>query len=764
MERPAINKQSNVTLKKADRPQQLNTFDVSKVKSTVTNPSQKFKGISVEDEQKIYDLVNKNYPNWSNFEKQQATQWYYSSALKAQKKKDIEAWRNDLKLKYQYMRDTAKDESEKNKWNTQLKRADLADLIRQELGNVPLNITDNWVIDDFLERNPMYNVIFDRYYYDKRSAADLGRDLWWIEPEDTTWQQDVEKWAANVWRDYLWWIPKLPEWLKELWQLWDSLAWYKNYVKDRYWVKPENLSPADKEHIREDWENVENKDQYEPGVWNAITKTLMWWADTAYTLWTMWLWKYLAKKWVETAWKEAAKAWWEKVLKNNAFKLGFAAAAETPWTSRAPEALWDTLSFIWENINKLPGFKDIRDSLKTEQDKADWDAFVAWNVLDLARTWKKNFGNISYKDMEMWKSAFDDIFKKWQFREGIDTIKAKSAENALAKRQKKFGETKKDIAQQITQLNSAFRESAAKWFDILNEEWALDNLKNIDDLEKNVVELRDTLKEEQTQAAENTKKRYWNSQLSDIENVPELDKYGNKKMTPKSIPVVWDLLNKLIDYYDNVDKAEADKYRSYKAALDNWYLPADALLEAKREGNHLSKSFSETKGTQSDTQSARNWSKLMTRVNNVVEWLDMWEDIRTRDAKLSALYTIEKWIKMVKDKANDYKKNLVRWAKSVQWVWWVAWKMLGRIMLTASNVLSMLALSMAEETFKWEITKKKYNPVEIRDRVTEFIDDYKKLDDKIKNWGASTSTLEKLANGFINKWNLEAQYNEEEDK
>jgi hypothetical protein len=41
------------------------------------------------------------------------------------------------------MRDMAKDESEKNKWNTQLKRADLADLIRQELGNVPLNITDN---------------------------------------------------------------------------------------------------------------------------------------------------------------------------------------------------------------------------------------------------------------------------------------------------------------------------------------------------------------------------------------------------------------------------------------------------------------------------------------------------------------------------------------------------------------------------------------------------------------------------------------------
>ena len=88
--------------------------------------------------------------------------------------------------------------------------------------------------------------------------------------------------------------------------------------------------------------------------------------------------------------------------------------------------------------------------------------------------------------------------------------------------------------------------------------------------------------------------------------------------------------------------------------------------------------------------------------------------------------------------------------------------MLGRIMLTASNVFSMLALSMAEETFKWDLVKKKYNPVEIKDRVTEFIDDYKKLDDKIKNGKTSSSALEKAANAFINKWNLEAQYNEED--
>ena len=752
---------TNITLKKADRPQQLNTFDISKVKSTVTNPSTKYKWISMDDEALIEKIVSNELPNWTNFEKSQMTQWLYGELLNEQKKKDIEAWRNDLKLKYQYMRDNAKDESEKNKWNTQLKRADLADLIRQELGNVPLNITDNWVIDDFLNNNPMYNVIFDRYYYDNRSASDLGRDLWWLEPEETTWQQDVEKWAANVWMDYLWWIPKLPEWLKELSSVGKPLSAYNNYVKERYWVNPEDLSPADKEHIREDWENVENKEQYEPWVWNAITKTLMWGADTAFTLGTAWLGKTLAKKWIETAWKEAAKTWWEKVLKNNAFKLWFAAAAETPWTSRAPEALWDTLSFIGENINKLPWFKDIRDSLKTEQDKADWDAFVAWNVLDLVRTWKKNFNQIKDADMQSWKSAFDD-FKKWQFREWVDTIKAKSAENALIKRQKKFAERKWDIAQQIVHLKDWFRDASVKWLDVLNEEWALDNLKTIDDLKKNVSDLISTYKEEQTEAAKNSKKRYWQSQLSTPKDIDGMDAYWNRTTSTKLVPAVWKLLDKLIEYYDDVDEVEAEKYKQYKAALDNWYLPADAILEAKRDWNSVSNTFNENTWNQKDAKSSKNWWTVMKEVNEVVEWLDIWEDIRARDEKLSALYTVEKWLQKVISDRNNYMMNRVRWSKTGKWAWWVAWKMLWRLMLTASNFFSMLALSMAEETYKWKLTKETYSPAEIKDKTIQFVEEYKDLQDKINNGKMSPNLLEKAADAFINKWNLEAQYNEED--
>ena len=776
MDRPTINKQSDVTLKYAATP---TTFDLSKVPSTVTNPSQKFKGISVEDEQKIYDLVDKKYPNWTTFEKQHATQWYYNSALKSQKLKDIDTWREQIKLQWINQANNAQAGKEQNTYLSKVKKADLADLIKDQLIKEAwfkakdfLGITDDWIISWFLKDNPEYKDAFNNYFYNNKSkilgndktyfglwwapyspndVINLAKDLGWIEKDALDIVKDKAEWIKE-W--VIWWTPKWWEGWKDI--LDNSLAgmdWYQTtrqqglddaaferFVREKYWTYPWALTDRDLLQAKRDFRDA-NKKEYTPTLAGWATKVAEWATDIIFSAW-----------WMK----------WGNLLRNNLFKAWFAWAAETPWLEIVPEALWDTLSFIWQNINKLPWFSNIRDQLQTEQDKADWDAFVAWNVLALLRWWKKQFNQIKDADVQWWKTSFDK-FKKWEISEGVDTLKSNSAENALTKRQNKFAETKKDIAQQITQLNSEFRENATKWLDILNEEWALDNLKNIDDLEKNVVDLEKTLKEEQTQAAENTKKRYWQSQLSTVENVPELDKYGNKKMTPKSIPVVWDLLDKLIDYYDNVDKAaEADKYRSYKSALDNWYLPVDALLEAKREGNYLSKAFNETKGTLKDSESARNWSTTMKRVNDVIEWLDVWEDIRARDAKLSALYTIEKWIKLVKDKANDYKKNLVRGSKSVQWVWWVAWKMLGRIMLTASNVFSMLALSMAEETFKWDLVKKKYNPVEIKDRVTEFIDDYKKLDDKIKNGKTSSSALEKAANAFINKWNLEAQYNEED--
>ena len=92
--------------------QEFETFDISKVKSTVKNPSSKFKGISVEDEQRIMDIVNKQFGKSSKFEQQQAIQWLYNSALKAQKKKDIEAGRDEVKLQYINNKNNAKNSKE----------------------------------------------------------------------------------------------------------------------------------------------------------------------------------------------------------------------------------------------------------------------------------------------------------------------------------------------------------------------------------------------------------------------------------------------------------------------------------------------------------------------------------------------------------------------------------------------------------------------------------------------------------------------------
>jgi hypothetical protein len=54
--------------------------------------------------------------------------------LKAQKKKDIESGRDEVKLQYINNKNNAKNSKEKNTWNQQIKKADLADLIKDQLG------------------------------------------------------------------------------------------------------------------------------------------------------------------------------------------------------------------------------------------------------------------------------------------------------------------------------------------------------------------------------------------------------------------------------------------------------------------------------------------------------------------------------------------------------------------------------------------------------------------------------------------------------
>lgn len=746
-------------------------FDTSRVKSTVTNPSNIFKWISTEDEQKILKIVNDMYPTWSWFEKQQAIQSLYNVALNEQKQKDIDAGRQEIKLDLINKANNAKSPKEKNTYNSQVKKADLADLIKDQLEKQWynreqfMNIKDDWIIAWFLETNPEYKDTFNKYFYNSDDAIKLWKDLWWIEKthEDEVW--DKVEWIAE-W--FVWWLPKRWEWVRDLLDRW--LAWtdyninrekslentaFFNYVENSYWTVPANLSDKDLEQAKKDFEahKEELKKNFQPTASSAFTKMAMWLSDIALTAW-----------WLK----------WTSLVRNNMFKLWFSTLANDDNMSRAPEALWDALSWIGWNINELPWFSAIRDSLQTEQDKADWDAFVAWNVLALVRWGKRSFKDIKDADMQWWKKSFDEV-KKWNIQEWVNSLK----ENAKENRATKYNEQKLKAAQEVSQWQIETRWEAAKALDQLNEEWKLTKIErkrknffmkkerpaNIDELETNTNELVDKIKKEQTDIAKWEQKKFWQADLWLSEDAEILDNTG-KKSTQKIVTYPVDsLLDRIIEHYDGIDKAEATKYKSYKQALKNWNLPAETILEIRREWNSLNQKVYNNKTNQyKDTDKAQQWATNMKKVNNVIEWLDIGEDLRKRDSQLSALYTLQQWIKDIKKAAANYEKKAIKG-------WWIAnkiWKTTSRILSKLSfgttNFLSKAFMSMLQESLWWWMFEKTaYNSLEIANKVPEFIKDYKNVLKKIEWEPIPKNKAVKLINSFIDKWNLEQQFNEEEE-
>lgn len=751
-----ITRPTQANLKKADKNAVPMTFDVSKVKSTVTNPSQIFKWISVEDEQKISKIVNEKLPNWSAFEKQQALQWLYNAALNAQKQKDIDAWRQQVKLALINKANNANWGKEKNTYMSQVKKADLADLIKDQFvkqwykASDFMNFTDDWIIAGFLDTNPEYKDAFNKYFYNNDDAVQLWKDLWWI--EKTTWDKvwDKIEWITE-W--VVGWTPKRWEWVKDF--LDKSLAWtdynrtsqqnldtvaFWNFVQDKYWTVPANLTDRDLAQAKKDFEASKeaNQKQYTPTYWSAFTKMAMWLTDIAFT------------------------AWWLKgtnLIKNNLFKLWFSTLANDDNMSRAPEALWDWLSWAWSNINKLPWFKQIRDSLQTEQDKADWDAFVAWNMLSLFRKWKRDIKNIKDADVQWWKDSFDKV-KQWNIREWVETLK----ENAKENRQTKLEKDKLNAAQKVTQWEIETSKTTAKWLDLLNKEWKLDKIKNVDDLQKNVDETVNRLKEEQTQISQKEQKRFWQADLWLPEDAEVLDNNGNKT-TQKVISYPIDtLLDRIIEHYKDVDKTKATTFESYKRALKNWTLPAETILEIRREWNSLNQKVYNNKTNQyKDTDKAQQWAKNMEKVNWIIEWLDIGEDIRKRDSQLSSLYTIQEWLKNIKKAEANFNKKAIKESWLASGVWKTVSRILGKLSFGTTNFLSKAFVSMLQESLwsSW-FMKTSYNAAEIARKIPEFVKDYQNLLKKIEWEPVSKNRLEKIVNTFIDKWNIEAQQNEED--
>ena len=393
-----IKKKSTTTpLRKAeDTKQELNTFDISKVKSSVSNPSTKYKWISVDDEIKIDNIVSQKLPNWTPWQISDMTQWLYSVALNEQKKKDVQAGRDKVIMELEYLASNS-NWRQKSEYNTQIKRAKLADLIREINGKIPLEMTDNAIIKKTLEKYPEYNDEFLKFYYDNRSKDDLAKDLWW--KEETGWEKFWGKvWDIAEW--FAWWMPKFWESVKDFADL--ALAWsdqnrtkeqniqdvaFWNYVQDKYWTYPWNLTQQDYWQAMKDFSSSKNnKNEYTPNLASATTKWIEWLTDIAITSTAPWA---LIKLWFSIAWN-------------------------VPYAEDAVWAIGRWVSEFGNLVNKIPWLSDIRNSLPTEEEKKDFD-MLAWGwAISRIIKWTKAVKNKKYITKDTLNEALNEIKRWWE--------------------------------------------------------------------------------------------------------------------------------------------------------------------------------------------------------------------------------------------------------------------------------------------------------------------------------------------------------------
>lgn len=764
------------------------TYDTSKIQSTVTNPSQIFKWISKEDEDLIMKIVNDRYSWASKIEKNNAIQWLYDTLLKQQKSKDIEAGREKIKLELTNQKNNAKSKKEKNTYNVQIKKADLADLIKEQLvkqwykSDDMLWIVDDSIIDWFVEANPQYLSSFQKYFYNDQDIVELGKDLWWI--EKTTTDKVIDK-AKGIGKGMVGWIDKFWEWVDETLGLFDkdTSAW-GNFVQEKYWTYPMALTDEDYNKARAEF-LLADKKEYTPTISSAVTKLMEWGADILFT--SMWLkWLGWVAKWTTTLWAGWLQtvnpsAW--QVVKNVAknpvwAKTLFATASETPYLDKVPETLWWAIWLLGYGLNQIPWFSNIRDNLRTEEDKADWDAFVGWNILSLFRSGKKTYkDSIKDIDIQWWKESFDKL-RQGKVKESINAFK----ENNDANKKKKLTEQKLEQAQRATQWEIETRETLSRALDLLNEKWQLTKnngaLKKLtswnkerpvtlDELSESTDKLVDTLKWEQKDLFKG--KKYSDLDLSIEEDIPILDELWNRT-TKKDLSVAYnELLDNIIEHYEWVDKSKALTFKSYKDALTKGNLPWEIALEIRREWNRLNKKvYNDKTNALKDTKQAEKRASNIKKVNDIFESLDIWEDIRTKDSQLSSLYTLQEAIERVKKAEANYSKKAIKdWtadsiAKSL---WAFVSRVLGKLSFWWTNLAWKAAVSAVQETLGWRwFTKETYNAAEIAKKIPEFISDYKKTLDQL-NWKEiDKGRANRIANAFIDKWIVLAPYSAEEDK
>lgn len=724
----------------------LNTFDISNVKSTVTNPSTKYKWISKEDEAKINRIVSQQLPNWSTAEINDMTQWLYSIALNEQKKKDISSNREDIIMQLEYLAWNSQW-SKKSNYTTQIKRARLADLIRDTLWDVPLEINDNTVIKAFLEQNPEYNDEFRKFYYDNRTRTDLGKDLWWI--EKTKWEKAWDKvWDVAQWM--FWWMPKFWEWVKDL--LDTTLAWswhpywtdivearekdlqrtaFGNYVQDKYWTYPSNLSQNDYwEAMKEFNSSKDNKQEYTPTLYSAWTKLAEWWVDIAATSTGPWA---LIKLWFSIAWN-------------------------VPYWEDAVEYIGKWVSWLWGILNKIPWLSNIRDNLQTEEQKRDFDMLAWWWLISKFIKWRKAYKNKKYitaddvknsiKDIKRWwEEAIKDL-AKWADIQNIENAlndlwlwKEFASDNIQSQITKwKASEIqlqKEKQTQAISQWSKNTRAWESKELDILDEQWKLRKTNTPEELLTEVNKTVDELKKSQENAATKNTDKFWEQQLT--KNKPQ----KQPDWTTKDVPTypVKDAIKELINYYKDVDTVEAWSYEKLLEAYNDWSLSLKNILDIKRAMNRVhNKEYWDNKIIK-DTKAAAKFKWTMNDLNSLVDWLEFWDNIRNADSRLSNAYILRDNLESLINDAADVEKTMSKWIWAKRWRTLARWANKLSFWLNNSIMKWIVSYLQASIDTAW-----RQNALEIYNNMWDMISEYRWLLKRMKNvwkWWTNYETIAK---------------------
>lgn len=532
--------------------------------------------------------------------------------------------------------------------------------------------------------------------------------------------QEEKNWWWRFKENFMWFMPKVAESANDVWNLIklktgttdERSLMFWNYIYEKYW---KNINDVPMDLLDKDYQQFmalsdEKKKEYMPTLAWAAAKWIEWVTDVVIT----------------------ATPWWA------AIKWLLSTTWATPWLNLINEWIWLWVWALWSLINKIPWLSNFRDSLQSEKEKADWDAFMWWLALQKATNVWKFSKNLKASDLE---SAFE-TYKKWWISQAFKELSDKAAGKSEAQLQKNV----LDKAQKIFQPeNEAKLKSAEQWLEMVDKTKNIKKISTIDELSEAIDKEVETQKTNQMNAA---KEQKWNISTENL-----LDK------TPSEI-VWWErsrvttpinsMLDLLIDYYKDVDIRMVDKYKSYKSAIENWTIKLSDLLELQRDANWRWQKLYWKDWMPIDTKLADKFNTLKKWFNTVIDWLEWWENLRNANSALHNLYDLQTAVNTVKDQAFKAKWKISKQSA----IWKIIWRMSDWLMFWAWSVLKRLYASVMQ--YKFKVEPDQMSSLMITEKLPKLIKEYKQAQtelQRVKNINEAKWIFNKFAKTrWLDSW------------